>query len=98
MSEEHTTVVVRRYLDELSGRVQRAELGKLRALAATGPVTLLTATRAVDISQATVLAQVLRQPIEPAETGGDAACWAHQVCPECGAVETGGHRAGCALA
>ena len=86
----------RRYLDELSGRVQRAELGKLRTLAATGPVTLLTATRAVDISQATVLAQVLRQPLD--DKGGDAACWAHQVCPECGAIETEGHRAGCALA
>jgi uncharacterized protein YeaO (DUF488 family) len=61
----------RRYTDELSGRVQRAELGKLRALAATRPVTLLTATRAVDISQAAVLAQVLRQPLEPAETGGE---------------------------
>jgi len=88
----------RRYLDELSGRPQRAELGKLRALAAAGPVTLLTATRDVDISQAAVLAQVLRQPIEPAETGGDAACWANQVCPDCGAIETEGHRPGCALA
>jgi uncharacterized protein YeaO (DUF488 family) len=86
----------RRYLDELSGRVQRAELGKLRTLAATGPVTLLTATRDVDISQATVLAQVLRQP--PDDEGGEAACWAHLVCPECGAIETEGHRAGCALA
>jgi uncharacterized protein YeaO (DUF488 family) len=86
----------RRYLDELSGRVQRAELGKLRALAATGPVTLLTATRDVDISQATVLAQVLRQPLD--DEGGEAACWAHLVCPECGAIETEGHRAGCALA
>jgi uncharacterized protein YeaO (DUF488 family) len=86
----------RRYLDELSGRVQRAELGKLRALAATGPVTLLTATRDVDISQATVLAQVLRQPLD--DEGGEAACWAHLVCPECGAIETEGHRAGCAQA
>lgn len=86
----------RRYLDELSGRVQRAELGKLRALAATGPVTLLTATRDVDISQATVLAQVLRQPLD--DEGGEPACWAHLVCPECGAIETEGHRAGCALA
>lgn len=86
----------RRYLDELSGRVQRAELGKLRALAATGPVTLLTATRDVDISQAAVLAQVLRQPLD--DEGGEAACWAHLVCPECGAIETEGHRAGCALA
>jgi uncharacterized protein YeaO (DUF488 family) len=86
----------RRYLDELSGRVQRAELGKLRALAATGPVTLLTATRAVDISQAAVLAQVLRQPLD--DQGGEAACWAHLVCPDCGAIETEGHRAGCAQA
>jgi uncharacterized protein YeaO (DUF488 family) len=86
----------RRYLDELSGRVQRAELGKLRALAATSPVTLLTATRDVDISQATVLAHVLRQPLD--DEGGEAACWAHLVCPECGAIETESHREGCALA
>ncbi len=86
----------RRYLDELSGRPQRAELGKLRALAATGPVTLLTATRDVGISQAEVLAQVLRQPVaDDTERGGDAACWANLVCPGCGAIETEGHRAGC---
>jgi uncharacterized protein YeaO (DUF488 family) len=86
----------RRYLDELSGPLQRAELGKLRALAATRPVTLLTATRDVDISQAAVLAQVLRQPLD--DEGGEAACWANQVCPDCGAIETEGHRTGCALA
>jgi uncharacterized protein YeaO (DUF488 family) len=96
---EKFTEFRRRYLDELSGRVQRAELDQLRALAATGPVTLLTATRDVDISQATVLAQVLRQPLVDAEPeGGEAACWAHLVCPDCGAIETEGHRAGCALA
>jgi len=83
----------RRYLQELSGSAQRGELGRLRALAVTGPVTLLTATRDVDISQAAVLAQVLRQPAE--DEGGDAACWAHLVCPECGAIETEGHRQGC---
>ena len=93
---EKFTEFRRRYTDELSGRVQRAELGKLRALAAAGPVTLLTATRAVDISQAAVLAQVLRQPVEPAETGGDAACLANLVCPDCGAIEAEGHRAACA--
>jgi uncharacterized protein YeaO (DUF488 family) len=85
----------RRFLDELSGRPQRAELGKLRALAAASPVTLLTATRDVDISQAAVLAQVLRQPLD--DQAGDAACWANLVCPACGAIETEGHRPGCAL-
>ena len=86
----------RRYLDELSGAAQRKELGRIRALAATGPVTLLTATRAVDISEAAVLAQILRQPIE--DEGGDAACWASLVCPECGAIESEGHRPGCPVA
>ena len=85
-----------RYLNELAGRPQRAELARLRALASSGPVTLLTATKDVDISQAAVLAQVLRQPVEG--EGGEAACWAHLVCPECGAIEAEGHRAGCPLA
>jgi hypothetical protein len=30
------------------------------------------------------------------EEGGDPVCWAHLVCPECGAIVTEGHRAGCA--
>jgi hypothetical protein len=29
------------------------------------------------------------------EAGGDAVCWAHLVCPECGAIVSEGHRAGC---
>ncbi len=30
------------------------------------------------------------------DEGGDPACWAHKVCPECGAVvEDGAHRVGC---
>ena len=64
---EKFTEFRRRYTGELSGQVQRAELGKLRALATAGPLTLLTATRAVDISQATVLAEILRQPVADAE-------------------------------
>jgi hypothetical protein len=39
-------------------------------------------------------AQAARQ----AEEGGDSACWARLVCPECGAMTTEGHRPGCELA
>lgn len=35
------------------------------------------------------------EPVD--EQGGDPVCWAHLVCPECGAVVTEGHRAGCEL-
>jgi uncharacterized protein YeaO (DUF488 family) len=51
----------RRYLAELAEPGSRAAFARLRALAAAGPVTLLTATRAIDISQAAVLAELLRQ-------------------------------------
>jgi hypothetical protein len=32
------------------------------------------------------------------ERGGEAACWAHLVCPDCGAMESEGHRPGCPAA
>jgi uncharacterized protein YeaO (DUF488 family) len=50
----------RRYLAELTEPGPAQALARLRVLAAAGPLTLLTATREVDISQAAVLADVLR--------------------------------------
>jgi uncharacterized protein YeaO (DUF488 family) len=50
----------RRYSAELAEPAARAALGQIRDLAASGPVTLLTATKEVDISQAAVLADLLR--------------------------------------
>ena len=52
----------RRYLAELDQPEPRAAVARLRALAAGGPVTLLTATKDVQHSQATVLADHLRTP------------------------------------
>lgn len=51
----------RRYTAELAAPPAQAAIGRLRDLAAAGRVTLLTATKATDISQATVLAVLLRQ-------------------------------------
>ena len=85
----------RRYIAELDAPGPRARLAAVRALTAAGrPVTLLTATREVGISQAAVLAELLRAE-EGQEAGGDPACWASLVCFECGAVVSEGHRAGC---
>jgi uncharacterized protein YeaO (DUF488 family) len=78
-----------RYLAELAQGEPRAALARLRALAAAGPVTLLTATKDASLSNAAVLAQVLRS------AGGEAACWAHLVCPDCGSMISEGHRPGC---
>ncbi len=85
----------RRYAAELARREQQAALARLRALAADRSMTLLTATRDLGLSQATVLAGILGAA--SAEEGGDAACWAHLVCPGCGAVVSEGHRPGCSL-
>lgn len=89
----------RRYTEELSQGAARAALDHLAALAAAGPVTLLTATWDVDHSDAAVLAALLRhQAVSESAEGGEAACYAHLVCPACGAVTTEGHRPGCASA
>jgi uncharacterized protein YeaO (DUF488 family) len=53
----------RRYVAELRKEPAKDALGRLRSLAAHGPVTLLSATRDIDISQAAVLADLLREPV-----------------------------------
>jgi uncharacterized protein YeaO (DUF488 family) len=50
----------RRYTAELTRPGPRQALNRIRAMAADGPVTLLTATRDLDLSQAAVLAGLLR--------------------------------------
>ena len=58
-----------RYLGELAGAPQRAALGRSAPWPRPGgPLTLLTATKDLDHSQAAVLARLLRQSAEP---GGD---------------------------
>src|ERR1700744_1090464 len=51
----------RRYAAELAEPGPSEAFGRLRALAADRPVTLLTAAKAVDLSDAAVLAGLLRE-------------------------------------
>ena len=51
----------RRYRAELEEPERAEALARLRELAERGPLTLLTASRRADISEATVLADVLRE-------------------------------------
>ena len=50
-----------RYTAEMAEPVPKEALARLRALAAERPVTLLTATKDLDLSQAAVLAGLLRE-------------------------------------
>ena len=50
----------RRYTAELAAPGPARAMSRLRALAEKGPVTLLTATRELSLSQAAVLAKLLR--------------------------------------
>jgi uncharacterized protein YeaO (DUF488 family) len=53
----------RRYRAELAQPGPREALARLRALAGDKPLTLLTATRNLDLSQAAVLAGLLRETV-----------------------------------
>ena len=87
-----------RYLAELAEPAPRAAFDALHRLAGDGVITLVTATKDIDHSQAAVLAGQLRRAAAAPESaaGGDPACWARLVCPECSAVITEGHAPGCA--
>ncbi|MEU1624562.1 DUF488 family protein [Streptomyces sp. NPDC020096] len=54
----------KRYREELADPEHRAAVRHLRELAAKGPLTLLTATKSVEQSQAPVLAEVLKRTRE----------------------------------
>jgi hypothetical protein len=38
------------------------------------------------------------EPLDEVDSGGDPVCWAHLVCPQCGAMESAGHRQVCPAA
>lgn len=59
------TEFARRYRVELDDPERAAALGQLKELAAHGTLTLLTAARRSDISEATVLADLLKRQSEP---------------------------------
>jgi predicted Zn-ribbon and HTH transcriptional regulator len=76
--------------DELREPERAAALLHLRELAASRPVTLLTATKDLEHSQAMDLAERLRLLQQAAaateDRGGDPVCWLPRVCPRCGAM------------
>ena len=60
----------RRYRDELARAPAAAAMARLRALAATGPLTLVTSVREVELSHAEVLRRMLanESPSDEAES------------------------------
>ena len=83
-----------RYAGELREPVRARALTRLNAAAKRGTITLLTATRDTERSQAALLAEQLRAAAvnrnrpdaEGDDVPGDPACWLHRVCPACGSL------------
>lgn len=73
----------RRYLVELREPDRLEAFTRLARAASEGTVTLLTASKDLDRSQAAVLAERLSYVGDDA---GDPACLLRRVCPECGGV------------
>ena len=81
------TEFVQRYRAELATEDGRHALRELAGHGSAATLTLLTATKDVEHSQAAVLAEELRRLGKPApaeDLGGDPVCWLTSVCPECG--------------
>jgi uncharacterized protein YeaO (DUF488 family) len=89
----------RRYASELREPTRAGALMRLNKAASQGTITLLTATKDAEHSQAALLAERLLAhaahrtwPDEADGAGddedapGDPACWLHRVCPSCGSV------------
>lgn len=77
------TEFARRYRAELATQEGRAALRELAEHGSGPTLTLLTATKDIEHSQAAVLADLLREQAAQ-DTGGDPACWLNSVCPDCG--------------
>ena len=75
----------RRYTAELREPERAAAFSHLRQLAAAGPVTLLTATKDLEHSEAADLVSRLTRRDEQ-DRPGDPVCWLSRVCPHCGAM------------
>jgi uncharacterized protein YeaO (DUF488 family) len=83
-----------RYGEELKDPARAEAFGHLRELAAARTVTLLTATKDLELSQAEYLAELLRDCQREAagatgaagDRGGDPVCWLPRVCPKCGTM------------
>ena len=81
------TEFAQRYRAELDTEDGRKALRELADHGSADTLTLLTATRDVEHSQAAVLAEEVRRLGKPAaaeDLGGDPVCWLTSVCPECG--------------
>jgi len=81
----------RRFDDELTEPERAEALRHLQELASSETITLLSAARDIEHSQAAELARRLQQePVTGSHThedrGGDPPCWLSRVCAQCGAI------------